>query len=215
MKFSENTIKVLKNFSNINNTVILFKGDHIRVASPQKTVIVEAKIDENIPQEVGIYDLRRFMSALQLYADIDVEFGEHSFELTTGITTINYTYCDLSMITAPTRRKLELPETDFSKEIDWDVIVKLQRAAGVLQLSHMKVWSNNDHIFIGAVDPDDPTADTVKFDLGPYTGDDIEVYCLSEYMNIIEGEYTMNIDMRGIFQFKSDRMNYIITGEAI
>ena len=61
MKFSENTLSVLKNFSSINGGVVLKAGQTQKTISPEKSILVEAKIDDIIPTEFGIYDLNNFL----------------------------------------------------------------------------------------------------------------------------------------------------------
>ena len=57
MKLNENTVSVLKNFSNINQNILVKEGDTLHTMSTMKNIIGRAKIDETFDREFGIYDL--------------------------------------------------------------------------------------------------------------------------------------------------------------
>ena len=48
MKLSEQTIEVLQNFAPINQSLLFKKGDKLRTVSPQKTVLAEVTVPENV-----------------------------------------------------------------------------------------------------------------------------------------------------------------------
>ena len=57
MKLSEKTIKILKNFSSITQSILFRTGTIIRTRSPMHTIAAQAVVDETFPFEFGIYDL--------------------------------------------------------------------------------------------------------------------------------------------------------------
>ena len=56
MKLSEKTLNLLKNFSTINQSILFKQGSSLRTISVMKNILAEAVIDEEIPQDFGIYD---------------------------------------------------------------------------------------------------------------------------------------------------------------
>ena len=72
MKFSNETLTVLKSFTSINKSILLAKGTVLKTITPEKTLIAIANIDQEIPSDACIYDLSRFLSILSLYNDPDV-----------------------------------------------------------------------------------------------------------------------------------------------
>ena len=71
MKFSTDTLSVLKNFSTINPSIVFKPGSVVRTISPQKTVMAAATIDETVETQAGVYDLSRFLSTLALFDNPD------------------------------------------------------------------------------------------------------------------------------------------------
>lgn len=60
MILSENTIRILKNFSTINDSIIIEKGNRLRNISINEVVYAEALVDFNFPKTFGIYNLSEF-----------------------------------------------------------------------------------------------------------------------------------------------------------
>ena len=72
MKLSNETITVLKNFSTINSGLKFRKGNTISTVSPTRTVLAEAKISEEFPQDFCVYDLPQFLGYVNMYNDGDI-----------------------------------------------------------------------------------------------------------------------------------------------
>ena len=79
MKFSNETLSVLKSFTSINKSILMKPGGILKTITPEKTLIAIAEIGDEIPSEACVYDLSRFLSILSLYNDPDVEFGDKYF----------------------------------------------------------------------------------------------------------------------------------------
>ena len=64
MKLSDKTLSLLKNFSNINQSILFKKGSSLRTISVMKNILAEANIEEEIPKDFAIYDLVQFLNNL-------------------------------------------------------------------------------------------------------------------------------------------------------
>ena len=64
MKISEQTKEVLKNFSNINQNLLVKSGTTLTTMSTMKNIVAKAEVKESFPKEFAIYDLNEFLSAL-------------------------------------------------------------------------------------------------------------------------------------------------------
>ena len=74
MKLSLKTITLLKNFSDINQSILFKKGNSLRTISVMKNVLAEATIDEDLPTDFGIYDLSQFLNGLSLHTRPELDF---------------------------------------------------------------------------------------------------------------------------------------------
>src|SRR6056300_1384075 len=120
MKFSENTLSVLKNFSGINPSILFKEGNTIRTISPQKTIMAEATIVDKIEGQAAVYDLSRFLSTLSLLDSPDVEFGSDKFIIRSNRSRVNYTYASENMIIVPPSKGVQLPSVEVSVKVEWN-----------------------------------------------------------------------------------------------
>ena len=76
MKLSNGTINVLKNFSTINQNLVIKEGSDISTMSAMKNIVAKAKVEEDFIKEFAIYDLNEFLSALSLFEKPDLDFQD-------------------------------------------------------------------------------------------------------------------------------------------
>ena len=57
MNLSNDTISILKNFSDINQNILVKPGSKLQTISTLKNILAEANIKESFDQEFAIYDL--------------------------------------------------------------------------------------------------------------------------------------------------------------
>ena len=74
MKLSEDTIAILKNFATINSNLVFKPGQKLKTIAESKTIMAQADIIEDFPQEVGLYDLNEFLSVLSMIPEPDIQF---------------------------------------------------------------------------------------------------------------------------------------------
>ena len=135
MKLSENTITILKNFSGINQSILVKKGNKLRTISIAKNILSEAEISENFPRDFAIYDLNQFLNGLSLHQDPDLDFSEDSYiTIRDGKRRVKYFYSDPNVIVSPPEKQINLPSKDVSFQLENGITERLVKAASVYQL---------------------------------------------------------------------------------
>jgi len=76
MKLSEKTLNILKNFSSINQSILVKQGNQLRTISVAKNILAEAEIKEDFPRDFAIYDLNQFLNGLSLHQDPEMDFSQ-------------------------------------------------------------------------------------------------------------------------------------------
>ena len=76
MKLTNETINVLKNFSTINQNLVIKEGSDISTMSAMKNIIAKATVEEKFAKEFAIYDLNEFLSALSLFSKPNLDFND-------------------------------------------------------------------------------------------------------------------------------------------
>jgi hypothetical protein len=212
MKFSENTLSVLKNFSGINPSVIFKPGNTIRTISPQKTVMAAAIIDETVGSNAAVYDLSRFLATLSLFDSPEVEFNTNKFAISSDRTRVNYTYAAESMIISPPDKDIPVPNPEVEVKVNWDDIQKVIRAASVLQLSEIAFRGDGQSVSLAAIDSKNPTADAFDVVVGE-SQSHFEMVIKVENLKLMPKNYDVSLSSKGMAHFKSDKIQYWIAIE--
>src|SRR5210317_1145652 len=113
MELSNFTMQTLKNFASINSNLVIRGGNTVMTMSEAKNVLAEAAVEENFPQEFGIYDLNEFLSVVNLFETSNLKFEDTHLIVsdTSGRSKIKYFYSDVEMLTSPTKA-LSMPPAE-------------------------------------------------------------------------------------------------------
>ena len=134
MKLSEQTVSILKNFSTINQNILVKEGSQLRTMSTMKNILAEAPVTEAFPHDFGIYDLNEFLGVLTLVKDAELDFSSDKFANLTGSRTkIKYFFSDPSILTTPPET-FNAPECDVNISVSKDTLSSVLKAAAVMQL---------------------------------------------------------------------------------
>ena len=127
MKISDKTLTLLKNFSNINQSILFKQGKELRTISVMKNILAEATIEEDVPKDFGIYDLNQFLNGLALHqkrAGLDFE-NESYVVIKEGRMRSKYFFADPKVIVTPPEKEITLPSEDVAFTVSTDQLEKL------------------------------------------------------------------------------------------
>ena len=186
MKLSSETIDVLKNFSNINQNILVKEGTELRTMSTMKNILATAAINESFPKDFGIYDLNEFLGVLTLVKDAELKFDNDSYlTVNGGRTKIKYFYSDPSILTTPPE-SFNPPECDVSFKVEQTILANVLKASAVMQLPDV-VFKDGSII---ATDLKNSTSNNFTEDLG--TNGEFEFHFKADNLKMIPGDYTVN-----------------------
>jgi|TARA_R110002124_G_scaffold149222_2_gene315263 hypothetical protein len=215
MKFSNETMSVLKNFSSINPSIVFKSGSTIRTISPQKTVMAAATIGETVEQQAGVYDLSRFLATLSLFENPEVVFGTDRFTIKGGKSELKYTYTSESLIVSPPDKDIVVPDPEATINVSWQAIDSVIRATGVLQLPEVAFSSDGSTITLSAVDSKTSTADS--YDVIIAEGVETPPFNMiikTDNLKLVPTDYEVTLSSKGMAHFKSDKVQYWIAIES-
>jgi len=95
MKIDNDTIEILKNFSLINSQIYVKKGNIIRSMERSKTILAESKLPFTFDVDFAIYDLNKFMLALNLFKEPELTFNEKCVIISDNNKSLNYYYANV------------------------------------------------------------------------------------------------------------------------
>ena len=135
MKLSEKTLNILKNFSSINQSILVKQGNQLRTISVAKNILAEAEIKEDFPRDFAIYDLNQFLNGLSLHQDPEMDFSPDSYvSIRECKRRVKYFYADPNVIISTPEKAIQLPSQDVCFQLDSVTLEKLLKAAAVYQL---------------------------------------------------------------------------------
>ena len=209
MKLSNHTTSVLKNFSTINQNLVIKEGNTITTMSAMKNIVAKAEVEENFPQEVAIYDLNEFLGALSLFTSPVLEFNDSYvmiIEETKPTTKMKYFYSDPSVVTSP-NKMITMPSEEVKFTMSNEDLSKLKRAAGAIGAPDMVLERNMDleHApsSITVKDKKNDTANNYSLDVDTVGNGQFNFFFKVENMKLLDGTYDVAISSKNISHYKN------------
>ena len=207
MKLSEKTLTLLKNFSNINQSILFKKGSSLRTISVMKNILAEATIDEDLPTDFGIYDLGQFLNGLTLHNRPELDFQNDGFVyIKEGRMRSKYFFADPKVIVTPPDKELELPSEDVSFTLSTEQLDKLIKAAGIYQLPDLAVVGKNGVVKILVRDKKNDTSNDFAITVGE-TDDTFSFNFKVENIKILPGTYDVVVSKKLLSRFTCQNYN--------
>ncbi len=229
VKLSKQTIGFLKNFSQINKSILIKRGQFIDTISVNKNIIAYTDIKEFIPTDMAIYDLPLFLGALSLFETPTLHFPDDKkvviYDAATKAKTTYY-YSDPEIIGSIPEFNPDLPDKAIEFDLPQADISSLMQAAKVYGVEDLCVQGYNGAYSICVKDKKNDTSNVfslplrkVIFSNPASTTEDDRNFNFSfkvENLKLIEGSYHVCISKKKIANFYSltySSLNYFIALE--
>jgi hypothetical protein len=207
MKLSESTITILKNFSSINQSILVKEGSKLRTISVMKNILAEAEIKEEFPKDFAIYDLNQFLNGLGLHQDPDLDFENNSHVIIReGKRRVKYFFADPEVIVSPPEKDIVLPSQDVCFQLEHSQLDNLKKAAAVYQLPDLSVIGEAGVIRLVVRDKKNDTSNEYSIVVGE-TDKDFTFNFKVENLKIIPGSYDVVVSEKLLSKFTNERYN--------
>jgi hypothetical protein len=209
MKLSENTINILKNFSSINQSILIKAGSKIKTISVMKNIFAQAEVEEEFPKDIAIYDLNQFLSGLSLHKDPDLDFSNDSYiTIKEGKRRVKYFYADPEVIVSPPDKTMELPTEDICFQLEHSQLNQLLKASGVYGLTDLSVIGNAGVIRLVVRDKNNDTSNEYSLVVGE-TDSEFVFNFKVENIKIVPGSYDVVISKKNVAKFTNEKYNLL------
>jgi hypothetical protein len=217
MELSENTLQVLKNFSAINQNVLIRQGNTIKTISEARNVLATAVVDAEFPQDVGIYDLNEFIGVLSLVDTPRLKFQDEYVTIgdSSGRSKVKYFFSPEETLTFP-QKDINMPEAEVKFTLDNDTLNKLKRAASTLGHDEVSISGKDGVLSLSVVESQNSTSNAFSIDIDGEFGDATFNFILSiANLKILPGDYDVSISSKLIsnFSHKEHDLQYWIALE--
>ena len=206
MKLTSNTISILKNFSTINQNLMVKTGNTLSTMSAMKNIVAQAEVTETFPQEFAIYDLNEFLSALSLFEEPELNFRDQYVTITQGSSrkSLKYWFSDPEVVTTPSKA-ISMPSTEVTFKLSSDSLNEIQKAAAVIGAPDMVLENGK----LRVTDKKNQTANAFSMDVIQKGSEvvDYKFWFKVENLKLMPGTYEVSVSSKKISHFKNTNVD--------
>ena len=205
MKISNKTLDILKNFSEINQSILIKKGKKLKTVSALKNILAHADVEENFPQDFAIYQLNEFIGVLSTMNNPDLTFHDKYVMLSqeNGACT-KYFYAEPSVVISP-EKDITMPSEDINFTLLEKQYNDLLKMSSILQLNDILVKGcpKSNKIFLAVTNKKNDTSNDYSVQVGEGVSDPFKMYFKTENLKMVVGDYNVHISSKGISHFEN------------
>ena len=202
MNLTNDTISVLKNFSDINQNVLIKPGNKVQTISTMKNILAEAEISEKFESEFAIYDLPEFLRSVELFDKPDLKFNGGGYVNIAESNTnqsIKYFFADKSVIVVPSK-SINMPDKYVTFTLKKDQFTKLMKGVTTLNLPDVAVKGDGKKIKLVGTDKKNKSSNEYSVDVGE-SDKKFTAYFRTENFKQIVDDYDVAISKAKISHF--------------
>ena len=210
MELTENTLQVFKNFSTINQNILIKQGNTLKTISEARNVFAIAQVDTDFPTQFGIYDLNEFISVLSLVDKPNLKFEDENVIIgdSTGRSKVKYFFSPEETLTSP-QKDINMPEAEVKFALTGDTLNKLRKAASALGHNEVTIANSDGALSLSVSDGQNSTSNAFSIDVdGQYpAGTNFKFVVNIGNLKILPGDYQVEISSKLISRFAHKEMN--------
>ena len=203
MKLSENTLSVLKNFASINSGVVLNNGKVQKTISPEKSILVEAILEDDIPSKFGIYDLNQFLGNVTTLRNPELTFTNEDVTLDDGDLALTYHACSPNLIISPPEKELVLKTVDVTFSLPNATLQKLLKVATMNNLPNLTVVGKDGELRLKIHERANDTSNHGSVKIGDYAGQDFTASFKTDNLKLLPNDYNVEIQKGAFAKFEN------------
>ncbi len=205
MKISTKTLDVLKNFSEINQSILIKKGKKLKTVSALKNILAHAVVEEDFPQDFAIYQLNEFIGVLSTMNNPNLTFHDKYVMLSqeNGACT-KYFYAEPSVVISP-EKDINMPSEDINFTLLEKQYNDLLKMSSILQLNDilLKGCSKSNAIYLAVTNKKNDTSNDYSVQVGEGVSKPFKMYFKTENLKMVAGDYNVHISSKGISHFEN------------
>ena len=218
MKLDVNTLSILRNFAGINPSIVVKPGKVLTTIAPSKTIYARATVDPEFDKRFAIYDLSRFISAVTLFEEPNLSFGDAAVRISDSTSkSVQYKYASEDVIKhIPPDKEIKLPSIDVTFNLTDKIFREITKAASVLGLTTISVVGDGTNVTLQAEEIKSGVSESDNFSVNVGETDKTfkAVFKSENLMKLIPGDYRVDISSKGISHFAGQGVEYFVAVEA-
>jgi hypothetical protein len=191
MKFSGDTLAILKNFASINTNIVINPGDTISTISAGTNIFAKATIKETFPNQFAIYDLNSLLAMITLLENQDVTFGDKSLNVSSDKGKFEYYYSNPEIVTGAPSGEIEHVDVYKFKLMAEDVQM-IMKAAAITGAPTISITCKEQSVELSVSDRKNDTASSFRKTLGT-SFEKFDVFIAVENLKVIPDAYEVSV----------------------
>lgn len=223
MVLSEKTLKLLKNFAGINQSMLFRtgteKGSLLSTISIIRDLYAEAEVEEEFPVEFAIYDLIELLNTLKLFSNPVLDFNEADmgymfiYEMDNPSFRVRYTFAPPKHIVYPEKRP-SIGVTEIMFNLSLDMLTSITRASNIMHLDNMVITPvDENHVNISVTDIKDNSSNkfSVDVDADVQVKNDFSLVFNMESFKMFPQDYSIGIENGRLSSWYNENVYYILS----
>lgn len=219
--FSAETINKLKKLNNINQSIKIVPGNGVlRSVNESKTVAVETPFTEVLPRTLCIYDLREFLSIMNIIKDPVVDLSNPKYSIiqsADGTQKIRYVDAGENVVNSSYMAALpNIPAFELSTVVSEENLKSAMNAATSLGLAYIGFTCDGNELYLKAFDQnegDNNETNAFSILLGTNTNK-FKMFYKTDAWKVLEGECSFNISKAKVSKVVTSDMTFLMTLDA-
>lgn len=211
MKINDDIIEILKNFSELNPSIIINEGNKLETISQSKAILAQSILPVVFDKKFAIYDLKRFIQTLKIFKTPELIFQDKYVTIKEDNKSVNYMYAE-----ERTMSKNKVPDekpdiTDLQVEFDVSdsFFSEIEKIINILKLPNFVIEGDGENLTIRAENVKNPTSDMYYVTVGPTDKKFRAVFELTA-LGLLKDKYNVKICSSGVSKFVGQKVTYII-----
>ena len=208
MKINQNTLDILKNFSEINTNILIKPGTELSTISTMRNIFAKATIAEAFDSEFGIYDLNEFLAVVSSTNKPELKLEDKFMTISAegSKSKVKYFYSDPSVIVAPTK-EVNMPEADVTFNLTESNLKELLKMAAILATPDLAlVGEKGGDVVLKVCDKKNDTSNNFDIVVGENATADYTFYFKVENLKMISGNYDVSVSSKSISHFQNTKL---------
>ena len=205
MKISDQTLEVLKNFSEINTNILVKPGSELSTISTMKNILAKATISEAFDKKFAIYDLSELLGIVSAIDKPDIDMANEKF-MTVGSegskSKAKYFFSDESVVVSP-QKDVIMPDAEVTFQLKNDILAKLMKMAAIMKLPDLSLVGKKGQDVILKVHDKKNSANSYEEFVGTEAAADFTFNFKIENLKIVSGDYDVAVSSKSISHFKN------------
>ena len=199
MNMNANDIAVLKNFTAINEGLVVRAGEPIYTKRVGNQVVAKWNVGESMfPVDFALHDLSLFLQTMSLFDSPEIEFKDDFVRLADDRSVVRYYYSSEDVVNHPTDQEIRKIESmGDGLEVDFfltkEDFHKIQKASQVMRLPYVKFVGDGEKVVARVFTNGTGTNSDYTITIDTNSTSEFEAVVNVELMTILPFDYTVKV----------------------